>query len=91
MNEKLIVFRRYGNEVADEGFVEKGEDVEAGTRADGVDPETSGRIEVGDAKTEPASAGVVEADLEKEKSVAQEAKATPEVEAEAGKATKDEL
>lgn len=82
---------QYGNEVQDGEFVEKGEDVEAGTRADGVDPETSGRLDVGDAKTEPAAAGAVEADLEKERSVA-EAKATAEAEGELGRETsKDEL
>lgn len=83
---------RYGNEVNDEGFVEKAEDVEAGTRADGIDPETSGQLEVGEPKTVPADAGAVEGDLAKEKSVAAEVEATAEAEAEAGKQTrKDEL
>lgn len=82
---------QYGNEVDDAGvLVEKGEDVQAGTRADGVDPETSGRLSVGDEKTVPASVAV-EGDLEKERSVLEEVKPTAEAEAEAGKATKDEL
>ncbi|CZT14749.1 related to dolichyl-phosphate-mannose-protein mannosyltransferase [Ramularia collo-cygni] len=81
---------QYGNEVNDEGFVEKGEDVEAGTRADGVDPETSGQLDAGDVKTAPAAAGAVDADVEKEKIVA-DAQATAEAEADAAKATKDEL
>lgn len=82
---------QYGNEIDENGmFVEQGEDVEAGTRADGIDPETIGRLDIGDEKTVPASNVAVDGDLAKESSVL-EVQATAEAEAEAAKATKDEL
>ncbi|KJY02297.1 dolichyl-phosphate-mannose-protein mannosyltransferase [Zymoseptoria brevis] len=86
---KTRMVDQYGNEVEGDGdFVEEGQDVEAGTRADGVDQETKGELEVGEEKTAPAENVRVAEDLAKEEVVVQEAKATGEAKAEQGR---DEL